>query len=266
MADQKKNEVAEALAAMARGAVPSEGETPSGGIPSETTVFGSPQGRPASDERSTDGPPALPRSQIQPSSQSQSPATFPQPVTAEDPGQPRRPARPSGPRTSIPKNAPLPSAIAPQKRIAPSDLDEGPARVRPARPERRTEAPAPPMGVEEEQPAGTLAEIIEDDETIAAAPDASAFAPRISRKPAQARLFANLSFRRTIIPILLTCGLMLPTIGLWSMFDPDAPLAAVGRGVEVLLIVVGAILFILGILNAFHVRHILAMAAKRQSD
>jgi NADH:ubiquinone oxidoreductase subunit K len=107
-------------------------------------------------------------------------------------------------------------------------------------------------------------EMVEDEETIAAAPDASAFAPRISvHKHAHAAIYANLFFRRTIIPILLTCGLMLPAIGLWSMLDPNAPLAAIGSHVEILLIVVGAVLLALGIVNALHVNHILKTAAKR---
>jgi hypothetical protein len=128
------------------------------------------------------------------------------------------------------------------------------------------ETPIDSKGNEKEREPDFLPDIFEDDDTIAAAPDASAFAPRVARKPAQARIYANLFYRRTIIPILLTCGVMLPSIGLWSMLDHNAPLAEIGTGVEVLLIVVGAVLFVLGMLNAFHVRHILAVAAKRESN
>jgi hypothetical protein len=119
----------------------------------------------------------------------------------------------------------------------------------------------------EEEPQPIIDEMFEDDQTIAAAPDASAFAPRVHvPKPAHVSIYANLFFRRTLIPILLTCGLMLPAIGIWTMTDPNAPLAAVGRSVDVLLIVVGAVLLGLGLINALHVRHILNKAAERQKS
>ena len=119
---------------------------------------------------------------------------------------------------------------------------------------------------EEEEPQ-TIIEMIEDEETIAAAPDASAFAPRAHvQKPAHVSIYANLFFRRTLIPILLTCGLMLPAIGIWTMTDPNAPLAAVGKSVDLLLIVVGAILLALGLINALHVKHILNKTAQRQNS
>jgi hypothetical protein len=113
-----------------------------------------------------------------------------------------------------------------------------------------------------------LGEIIEDDETIAAAPDASAFAPRthLQKKSARVSIYKNLFFRRTLIPILLTCGIMLPAIGIWTLIDKTAPLAAVGKSVDMLLIVVGAILLALGLINALHVKYILDAAAKQQQS
>jgi hypothetical protein len=125
--------------------------------------------------------------------------------------------------------------------------------------------PAAPVAVPEPDPEPEA--IIDDDEdTIAAAPDASAFAPRAHvAKPAHTAIYANLFFRRTIIPILLTCGVMLPAIGVWSMLDHNAPLAAIGTAVEVFLIVTGAILLALGVINALHVRHILEADAKSRA-
>jgi hypothetical protein len=108
-----------------------------------------------------------------------------------------------------------------------------------------------------------LPELYEDEETIAAAPDASAFARSHLHKSAQSPLYASLFYRRTIIPILLTCGVMLPAIGLWSMIDPGAPLAAIGVGVELFLIALGLLLLALGFLNAFQVKHILETAGKK---
>jgi NADH:ubiquinone oxidoreductase subunit K len=125
--------------------------------------------------------------------------------------------------------------------------------------------PAVPVAVPEPEPEPEPEAIIDDDEdTIAAAPDASAFAPRAHvAKPVHTAIYANLFFRRTIIPIMLTCGVMLPAIGLWSMLDHNAPLAAIGTTVEIFLIVTGAVLLGLGILNAFHVKRILDTNAKR---
>jgi hypothetical protein len=288
MANQKKNnDVAQALAALAGGAVPSESETPSGGIPSETTVFGpsfTPAATPAPIHTAPDEPAG---SEAVARLRAPSPPAFPTPQPPVEGLQ-----RPHLPTISPPPDmggkstgalvdglredrirsarASVPLA-APPVRVPPISPDERQARIRPATPQRSVETPIDSTESrgesegesEEERESDFLPDIVEDDETIAAAPDASAFAPRVARKPAQARIYANLFYRRTIIPILLTCGVMLPSIGVWSMLDGNAPLADIGTGVEVLLIVVGAVLFVLGMLNAFHVRHILAMAAKR---
>jgi hypothetical protein len=165
-----------------------------------------------------------------------------------------RPPRATGPSSSPPSSLPLPSAVPP------------PARIRPAMPERPVAAPVPPPTPVVDEVPDTIPEMVEDEETIAAAPDASAFARREIRKPAHTPVYASLFFRRTMIPIMLTCGVMLPAIGLWSMIDHNAPLAAVGTGVEVMLIVIGTVLLALGILNAFHVKHVLGMSAKRQTN
>ena len=130
--------------------------------------------------------------------------------------------------------------------------------IAPPLPSAAAEPPAP------EETSDILSGMIEedDDETIAAAPDASAFAPRVHvQKPAHTAIYAKLYFRRTIIPILLTCGVMLPGISLWSMLDHNAPLAAIGTTVEVFLMVIGAILLALGVVNALHVKHILDATA-----
>lgn len=276
MADQKKNEVAEALAALAGGAVPSEGETPSGGIPSETTVFSPPAAPapappPAASPPSRSQPIAKPsksRSSNPPPPVVRSPAVRPPAkASAAKPPAARPPAaRSDASPNLLPQNLALPSAFPPPARIRPANPDGSPGKARPAMPERSVDAPAPvPSSAPpptQEVP-DTLPELIEDEETIAAAPDASAFAPRLSApKPAHAPIYANLFLRQTIIPIMLTCGVLLASIGLWSMLDHNAPLAAVGTPVEILLIVVGLVLLGLGILNALQVKQILAKASK----
>jgi hypothetical protein len=125
-------------------------------------------------------------------------------------------------------------------------------------------APAPEPELVEEVP-DLIPELVEDEETIAAAPDASAFVRRHVPRPVHTPIYASLFFRRTIIPILLTCGGCLSAMGLWSMVDRDAPLAAMGVRVEIVLIAIGVMLLALGIVNALHVKHILDTAAKRET-
>ena len=266
MADQKKNDVAEALAAMARGAVSSETESPSGGIPSDTTVFGSAPARVTSEESSAGSRLfSLPEFRAPLAVPPEPPASFGEIPSADSRSlRQTRPSRPDSPSTLLNNLPPVPSAAPPPIYIPLSQPGERSAVSRPAIPERSIEASSQQTSSETNNIFDAIPEIIEDDDTIAAAPDASAFAPRASRKPAQVHLYANLFFRRTIIPILLTCGLMFPIIGIWSMIDPNAPLAAIGTGVETLLIVMGLILFLLGVVNAFHVRHVLANAAKHE--
>jgi hypothetical protein len=64
--------------------------------------------------------------------------------------------------------------------------------------------------------------------------------------------------RRTLIPIMLTAGLMLPTLGaLWFMTDTTSPFRRVGDWVPFVLIGAGVMLLLLGLVNALHVRHLL---------
>jgi hypothetical protein len=272
VADQKKNDVADALAALAGGGVPSETESPSGGIPSETTVFS-----PPAPEQPIISPAAAPLAAKRPTAPQSTQASTPSasasrsPVVTGSPSLPdsrTKPNRTGASPSLLPKDLPLPSAIPPPARIRPANPDGSPSKARPAMPERAVVATAPvPEPTRIEEVPETTPELIEDEETIAAAPDASAFAPRrAANKPAHTPIYASLFFRRTMIPILLTCGVMLPAIGLWSMFDQNAPLAAIGKGVEMMLIAIGVVLLALGFINALHVKHVLESAGKRKSS
>ncbi|HEY7087512.1 MAG TPA: hypothetical protein VH518_05440 [Tepidisphaeraceae bacterium] len=100
--------------------------------------------------------------------------------------------------------------------------------------------------------------LIEDDDiVIVPAPTPDVFLPRQRpAPPPRASLLASMRLRRTLIPILLTSGVMLPTLGiLWFMTDEESPFRRVGMGVPVTLIVVGAVLLLLGLVNAFQVKH-----------
>jgi hypothetical protein len=80
---------------------------------------------------------------------------------------------------------------------------------------------------------------------------------RVKRTP----MYARLSFRRTIIPILLTLGVSLPICGAWwLMLDEDHPLRGLSIGYPILIVATGVVLLVLAILNMLQVRHQLQQA------
>jgi len=157
------------------------------------------------------------------------------------------PPRPAGPE----KDAPRPAAPAPAPPPGPA------AKSKPARPERpRPDRPAepPPEATPEDQ--ADVVNIIDDgDAVIVPAPDAEVFAPKATPKVMKTSLTRSLGFRRTIIPILLTSGVLLLGIGSlkWvagsnSLFS-DMNLMFVGT-----LCGSGAFLLIVAVLNMLQVR------------
>ncbi len=109
--------------------------------------------------------------------------------------------------------------------------------------------------------ADMLSEIVEDDEAIAPAPDLSAFTPKARPTIAKKHLYEQTNFRRTLIPILLTGGVLLISLGSWSQLDRAGMLGGLGTGVGVLLISLGVVLLGVGVLNMLHVKHILEGSA-----
>jgi uncharacterized membrane protein YidH (DUF202 family) len=70
------------------------------------------------------------------------------------------------------------------------------------------------------------------------------------------RVLQSMYLRRTLIPIMLTAGVMLPTLGgLWFTTDTTSAFRGTGEWVPFTLIGVGVLLLVLGLVNAFHVRH-----------
>ena len=129
--DKNKRDVAAALAALAGGAIPSETETPSGGIPSESTVFSPPP--PAA-------PPQLPAAA--PSETNRDRSSAPAPRSQPRAALPTAPSpRPEAPANLLPKNLPLPSAFPPPARIRPARQDGEAPKARPAMPQRPIAAP-----------------------------------------------------------------------------------------------------------------------------
>jgi hypothetical protein len=197
------------------------------------------------------------------------------------PDKPQRPAAPPGAasefRARARPAAPDASAAAPGP--------PAPAKPKPARPDRpdRPDRPvAPPTtqwsedeaaevrAAETAEPAeyNPLSEIVDDDAVIVPAPDADVFAPHAAPKESSAGRSIGLprshEFRRTVIPILLTCGVLLIGIGaLRWIGGAESVFSDMSTSLCAALCGVGAFLLIVAALNMLQVKSELAEAAKR---
>jgi len=71
----------------------------------------------------------------------------------------------------------------------------------------------------------------------------------------------TLRTRRTIVPILLTLGVMLPILGgLWFVTDEDSPFRALSIFVPIGLIVAGLIVLVVALLNVSYLSKSLKQA------
>ena len=99
------------------------------------------------------------------------------------------------------------------------------------------------------------------DEMLAAPPpDPSVFAPKRSTRDLVAdRRIHN---RRTLIPILLTCGVLLPAVGsLKWVRGPDSPFASWPVWAPVVLALCGLVLLTLAVGNMVQVKHMMQRSA-----
>ena len=178
-------------------------------------------------------------------------------LSDEQMGKPQRPKTPTA--------RPTPSAGPRTSKSAPSH----------ARPDR----PAVPV-IRAEEPDGTTeplsGEFIfapepapmsdEDDAVAVPAPTPDVFnrttsGAAVPLRPNQAGTRRSLSMRRTVVPILLTNGVMLPVLGaLWFATEDDSPFRIPGIALPISLIGVGLVLLALGIANALALRHLLRAA------
>jgi hypothetical protein len=101
-----------------------------------------------------------------------------------------------------------------------------------------------------------------DDILAAPAPDASVFAPR--RPTRDLRAERQIHNRRTLIPILLTCGVLMPAVGaLKWLRGPDSPFAAWPVWVPIVLGACGVVLLLLAAGNMMQVRQMMRGAKHR---
>jgi hypothetical protein len=157
----------------------------------------------------------------------------------------------------------------------PTRPDGSGAAARPARP-AHAPAPVPPKkerplapvardaSADATDPPGLSAMHIVDDDDAVIIPDLSAdrLVPRTTYGAPQSSArgaLRSLSFRRTMIPILLTCGLMLPALaGLWFATDPDHIVRGTGMWLPVTFIVLGAVFLLLAVVNMAQVKHLMS--------
>jgi hypothetical protein len=132
-------------------------------------------------------------------------------------------------------------------------MNQPPPRSRPN--ERRPAEPHHP-DPESAWPADhTAANERDDDAVIVPQPDLAAFRPRQRTARPAGPFFRTLRFRRTLIPVLFTCGALLPAIGIWSVVSGAAPLADANPALAIFLCATGAVLLLVWLLNVLHVRH-----------
>jgi len=188
----------------------------------------------------------------------------------------QRPARPALPPGAIaPKPAPppldpaRPEPTAPVRLIRPAPASSRPAApARPAAPPLLRPAvpqmPAPSAPVDEAPPAFA---INDDDVALIPAP-ADAFASSgpsvaVQRSAERRRTQRSMSSRRTVIPILLTLGVMLIAAAfLRSHVSQDAPLSTLPPWLSIAGYAVGASLLAVAAINMLQVRSALARAGQ----
>ena len=110
-----------------------------------------------------------------------------------------------------------------------------------------------------------MSEIVDDDAVIVPAPEPEVFAPHAPTAPAGPGGIRSLAFRRTVIPILLTCGVLLIGIGsLRWVGGPDSVFAETSIPLSATLCGTGCFLLIIAVLNMLQVKSELAVGAKRE--
>jgi hypothetical protein len=286
MAESKHDDVADALARLAGG----------DGAPNKNSAGENSPGEPLSGQPAPAAPVPPVKKTVRPATArpagaravGSSPIAPPAPKapgpTPTAPGLPARPPRPAAPVLGASASAAAsPSTLVPPATAgrpvvtAPQSL----RRQRPAAPMLGTTAlPAGHTEVDGDQStalsntaqsAGQNVNVVDDDDSvIVPAPDPSAFIPRQkSTGSAEARAAVaakkNLEYRRTLIPILLTCGTLLLGFGILKFVaGSDSTLQFIPSWIPIGLLCTGALLLALAGVNMMSVKQQLT-AAKSES-
>jgi hypothetical protein len=192
---------------------------------------------------STHGEPAVPQPPPAPVARAPQPARQAQPQAAPA----ARPAAPTAAPPTTPSAATPPAAIVPPRPV--------PGRARPAAPGRPAAPPPPqPQAYDPQQYAP---EQHVDERTPA---HVTATVPPTTRKTPMSR---TVGFRRTVIPVLLTTGVMMLVMGAARWFvDEEAPLARMPIWVVFILLAAGAMFVALGMANMLFVHAELKRASR----
>jgi hypothetical protein len=137
----------------------------------------------------------------------------------------------------------------------PPPKPQSPRKQRPLAPtQRNPDADAPPE---------SRLQIVDDDDAVLIpelAPERLASASRYgaatpTSRPGGTR---SLYFRRTMIPILLTCGLIFPALAaMWFTSDRDHVVRRTGPWLPVTLVALGAVFLLLAVVNMAQVKHLM---------
>jgi hypothetical protein len=107
---------------------------------------------------------------------------------------------------------------------------------------------------------------LDDDAMLAPPPDASQFGGPVGYKsPAVRRRAAGPEFKQTMIPILLTCGVLLLVFGaLKFVLGPDSPYSNLAPWVTIMVFAMGVALLGLAVFTMLQVQDQLRRAAEQK--
>jgi hypothetical protein len=173
------------------------------------------------------------------------------------PASPNSKARPAAPQLGVPATPAPPPAKAVQ--LTPPPPPPPPPLV-----EFTPEELAAAHAAELEAEAAAVAHVIEDDDTLnlpAPSPDMLVHRPAPPR-PKRELLSRTLGFKQTLIPILLTMGVLMIGIAAWSFaLGEESPIAG-DRVIHLSLLAIGVVMLGFGVLTMFQVKSQLNSAAE----
>lgn len=232
----KQDDLADALSKLAGGEIaPSEQEPPAPLEPPDAVP-----------PRTTNPAPLTPQI-LQPARQATGRAARSSAAPARPTAPAPRPQRPSAPASRPAAPSPMPKVTQLPSTASPRMEDTGLSSVEPFE-----------SAAEEQQ----RVVLDDDDSVIMPASDATDFVQhprRSARRPGgsstRSAVYQTVEFRRSIIPILLTCGVLTIIFGtLKFALGPDSPLADLPVWLPIALFITGALLLALAVFNMLSVR------------
>jgi hypothetical protein len=203
----------------------------------------------------------------------------PPPAAKPRPANPAAPPRPAGPtpapKSAVPARPAHPASNRPAAPPTPPAAPAAPAKVRPATPTARPATPVNPRQItpnltpppapaepeaseENEQPADPNAIYDDGDAVIVPAPNADVFKAKAKPTPKPRTHYTQtLEFKRTVIPILLTLGVIaLVTAGVPFVSPANSALAALrdATGILIGLAVLGVLFLAFAAMNILQVK------------